>query len=69
MTLKEWMIETGRTPQDLARDMDVPQTTIYYWMKRKFSPRLSQALALVRRSGGQISYEELLYEREAATSR
>ena len=58
MKFEKW-VET-KTPRQVARALDVDQSTVWHWVKRNTCPKPKTMRAIVKLSEGQIKYDDIV---------
>jgi transcriptional regulator with XRE-family HTH domain len=61
MNLQQYLAEEGLSQAALARELGVTRSAVNQWLKGRAVPSAATALLLIRRSGGRLTLEELVY--------
>jgi transcriptional regulator with XRE-family HTH domain len=61
MTLAEYLSADGLSQAALARELGVTRSAVNQWLKGRAVPTAATALLIIRRSGGRVSLEELVF--------
>lgn len=60
MTLERWLRKTGMTQMEASRLLGMPQSSINRITRESLPPTLRNAAKIVRATGGEVGYEDLL---------
>lgn len=58
MKLRAWLEHTRTTQTELAGSLGVSVATVSRWVNGEQSPRIEQAIAMEKISGGDVAVEE-----------
>ena len=64
MTLLEYLEAEGLSQAALARELGVTRSAVNQWSSGRAVPSAATALAIIRRSDGQVTLEELVEPRQ-----
>jgi DNA-binding transcriptional regulator YdaS (Cro superfamily) len=67
MTLLEYLQAEGLSQAALARELGVTRSAVNQWLRWRAVPAASTALAIIRRSGGQVTLAELVEPQSSRT--
>jgi hypothetical protein len=58
MKFEKWIKE--KTPRQVARALDIDQSTVWHWTKKRTCPKVSTMREIVKVSEGRVSYEDMI---------